>query len=146
MPFIQDAVCLDLFAGTGSLGFEALSRGAAFVQFVETNPKALRTLEQNLKSVGAAAEAQLAHQDALQFLVSQQKKHFDIVFLDPPFQNQLWQKSIDLLDQAQVLASDALIYVESPRETKICVPASWHEHRTLNAGKINATLYTYSEA
>jgi len=163
-PHLHNAQCLDLFAGTGALGLEALSRGAAHVQFVETHKPTFETLAANLRTLKAETnEYALEHGDALQFLKSlsgndlanntssqaepkfklnKQRPRFDIIFLDPPFQDNLWQQSLDLLVKATIVSSDALIYVERPRETKIKTPATWHEHRSLNAGTINATLYT----
>jgi len=141
-PYIHGARCLDLFAGTGSLGLEALSRGAQFVQFIDNNTQTLQALRGNLNKLNAApTEFQIDRHDALKYLPQLHTKSVDIVFLDPPFQSQLWQPSIDLLSASKALSNDAIIYVERPRETKINAPAHWHEHRTLNAGRINATLY-----
>ena len=158
MPFLHDARCLDLYAGTGALGLEALSRGASFVQFVERHKGTHRRLADNLRTLDAKpSEYAIQQSDALQFLESlssskyptnraetsatQNAKHYDIVFMDPPFQSNLWQQSVDLLAGSPVVSNDALIYVESPIETKIKIPPNWREHRSLNAGTINATLY-----
>ena len=150
---MQNARCLDLYAGTGALGLEALSRGAAFVQFVETNKAASSNLEKNLQTLAARKNEYALHQgDALRFLkglntepgtvkTDSNNRAFDIVFLDPPFQSDLWQESAALLAESSTVSSDALIYVERPRETKFTTPAGWREYRSLNAGAINATLY-----
>lgn len=152
MPHLHQARCLDLYAGTGALGLEALSRGAAFVQFIEAHSPTHHALKQNLLALDAdKTEYALTRNDALRVLSDLQNsdlqkngqnlKLFDLVFLDPPFQEDLWQKSVDLLASSPAISNDALIYVERPRETKINIPSTWHEHRSLNAGKINATLY-----
>lgn len=157
MPYLHQARCLDLYAGTGALGLEALSRGAAFVQFIESHAPTHQALKQNLLTLDAdKTEYVLTHNDALRVLSDLQNSDsknsdqnstlFDLVFLDPPFQENLWQKSMDLLASSPAISNDALIYVERPRETKINTPSIWREHRSLNAGKINATLYVLDKS
>ena len=81
---LNGAHVLDLFAGSGSLGIEALSRGAAHVTFVELGREAMATIEQNLRSLGCLAGAELAEQDALGYL-ERARGPFDLVFADPPY-------------------------------------------------------------
>ena len=154
MPHLANAHCLDLFAGSGALGMEALSREASFVQFVEEHHAASVSLSENLQSLNAEASEYSVHcGDAIRYLLSlstnsgaQKTRPFDIVFLDPPFERDLWQQSVDLLAASPMVSSDALIYVESPRETKAKIPQNWRTHRSLNAGSINATLYRLDPA
>ena len=154
MPHLANAHCLDLFAGSGALGMEALSREASFVQFVEEHHAASVSLSENLQSLNAEASEYSVHcGDAIRYLHSlstnsgaQKTRPFDIVFLDPPFERDLWQQSVDLLAASPMVSSDALIYVESPRETKAKIPQNWRTHRSLNAGSINATLYRLDPA
>lgn len=101
--------CLDLFAGTGVMGFEALSRGAAAVTLVEKSLAAYQALQQNKRALDAA-KAQLLNQDALQFLGSNKQK-FDLIFLDPPY-NLGWINKI-LPQLVAHLQKDGLIYVEA---------------------------------
>ncbi len=103
--------CLDLFAGSGALGFEALSRGAAAVTMVESNPAVYRVLLENAGLL-KADKAQLLRQDAMQFL-AQNQNCFDVVFLDPPFDQRWLSKVLPLL--ATHLADDGVIYAESER-------------------------------
>ncbi|WP_039915935.1 16S rRNA (guanine(966)-N(2))-methyltransferase RsmD [Cellvibrio mixtus] len=127
-PDIQDARCLDLFAGSGALGLEALSRGAAGCVFLERDPLAAKELEKNLRLLNATT-GKLLLQDALSWLKGIQGQQFDLVFIDPPFQLALWQHSFDLLEDGNFLAEGALVYVECPKNTIYQVPESWSIHK-----------------
>lgn len=111
-PWIAGASVLDLFAGSGAFGFEAVSRGAAKACLVEQNPVIATALEQ-LKTRLKAEEVAIHRRDARQFLRNMPQK-FDLVFVDPPFTEALLQPSLEAL-KAQGLASEALIYVEAQR-------------------------------
>lgn len=138
-PVISGARCLDLCAGTGALGIEALSRGATGVQFVERDAKAAQALRDNLarlKAQGgqvAAADAQLYLQGAAQ--------PFGLVFLDPPFAHDLWTPLAQRLEEGGWLTPSAWIYVESPRQTMPSLPANWMPHREGTAGDVRYALY-----
>lgn len=137
--------CLDLFAGTGALGLEALSRGAEFVQFIEKHQQAAHQLKDNLLNLKAPnASWQLHHGDTLQWLEQTKEKGFDLVFLDPPFAADLWQQTLDALINKQLLANEALIYVESPNETKIQAPSGFSIHKQLKAGSVDVQLYRFN--
>jgi len=101
--------CLDLFAGTGVMGFEALSRGALTATLVEKSTPAYKALIEN-KQLLKAEQASLRHQDALQFL-SQNSQKFNLIFLDPPYHMQLLDKVLPQL--LSHLYEDGLIYAES---------------------------------
>jgi 16S rRNA (guanine(966)-N(2))-methyltransferase RsmD len=101
--------CLDLFAGTGVMGFEALSRGAAAVTLVEKSTPAYKALMDN-KQLLKAEHASVRHQDALQFL-SQNPQKFNVIFLDPPYRLQWLDKILPLL--AEHLLADGVVYVEA---------------------------------
>lgn len=103
--------CLDLFAGSGALGFESLSRGAVAVTMVESNPAVYRALLDNAVLL-KADKAQILRQDAIQFL-EQNQSRFDVIFLDPPFDQRWLGKLLPLL--AAHLAGDGVIYAESER-------------------------------
>lgn len=138
-PMIDGARCLDLCAGTGALGIEALSRGAASVQFVECDAQAVRALRDNLgrlKAEGgrvAAAEAGIFLQGAAQPV--------DLVFLDPPFALDLWAGLTQRLEAGGWLALPAWIYVESPRASAPALPPNWQLHREGQAGEVRFALY-----
>lgn len=122
--------CLDLFAGSGAIGFEALSRGAASVVMVESNPAVHRALVENANLL-KADKAQVLRQDALQFL-AQNRKQFDVIFLDPPFDQQWLQKLLPLL--AQHLAEGGVIYAES--EKSLAGLADWQVIKHGKAGNV----------
>jgi len=113
-PHLAGARCLDLFAGTGALGLEALSRGAADVLFVETSAVAVRTLLKNIASL-QATNATVRRADAVNYLQHPGADQFEIVFLDPPFADDLHGDLCKLLDESTILAADALVYIEEDR-------------------------------
>ena len=138
-PVIDGARCLELCAGTGALGIEALSRGAAGVQFVERDARAAQALRDNLARLKAAG-GQVAAIDAQVYLQGAAQP-FGVVFLDPPFALELWTPLTRQLEQGGWLAPSAWIYVESPRQAAPVVPAHWVEHRQGAAGEVVYTLY-----
>jgi 16S rRNA (guanine966-N2)-methyltransferase len=113
-PRIQGARCLDLYAGTGALGLESLSRGAAIAVFVEVSRAGAQQLRRNIDLLNAG-NAMVLQQDALEYLHSYPEERFDIVFLDPPFAADLLDETCRLLVQKQLLAEGALIYIEQDR-------------------------------
>jgi 16S rRNA (guanine966-N2)-methyltransferase len=92
---IPDARVLDLFAGSGALGIEALSRGASEVDFVEASARSLTTLRENLRLVGAGAEATVHKGDALRFVATLRAHDFDLAFADPPYRLGLAEQIAD---------------------------------------------------
>lgn len=145
-PRIESARCLDLFAGSGALGLEALSRGAAQVIFVERNAGSVTALEQNLSVLAAPGHVKKA--DAFDFLQSS-KDTFDLVFLDPPFADGHLMPALKLLQERCLLASDALVYVEAARgELAGSLPPGWRLHKRGKAGQVEfglASIGTDSE-
>jgi 16S rRNA (guanine966-N2)-methyltransferase len=142
-PTIAGVWALDLCAGTGALGIEALSRGAATVQFVEPERAVADTLRGNLSRLKAEGAA-IAVTDAMHFLRSEPRP-FGLVFLDPPFAAQLWTPLARQLEQAGWLADAAQIYVESPRGQELVLPTNWVLHREGHAGEVRYALYRRSQ-
>ena len=141
-PRITGARCLDLFAGTGALGFEALSRGAAEVVFVEKSAKAIAALERNIRILDATA-AELHCGDARGYLRAAKKNQFDIVFLDPPFAADMLADLCRLLNETSVLARGALVYIEEDRSRpEVELPASWQVLKSKQAGNVRYSLVT----
>jgi 16S rRNA (guanine966-N2)-methyltransferase len=138
-PVIDGARCLDLCAGTGALGIEALSRGAAGVQFVERDARAAQALRDNLGRLKAGA-GQVAVMEAGLFLQGAAQSQ-DVVFLDPPFALELWPLLARQLEQGGWLAALAWIYVESPRGLAPALPPNWQLHREGQAGEVRFALY-----
>jgi 16S rRNA (guanine966-N2)-methyltransferase len=137
---VAGARCLDLFAGSGALGFEALSRGAAGVVFVERDRVAARELKTRLLEWGAGGAA-VEVADALHFLRGSAAP-FDIVFLDPPFTANLLPQAAALLEERGWLAADALIYIEqAARDEPPRLPQSWPLLKEKRAGEVRYHLY-----
>lgn len=139
-PVLGGAHCLDLCAGTGALGIEALSRGAASVQFVERDARSAQALRDNLARLGLGATGQVASVEAGAFLAAAPQRQ-DLVFLDPPFALELWSRFARQLEQGDWLAAQAWIYVESPRGGVLELPPTWHLHREGHAGEVRFALY-----
>jgi 16S rRNA (guanine966-N2)-methyltransferase len=140
---VAGARCLDLFAGSGALGLEALSRGAAHVTFVERDAVAARELQARLIE-WQAGSALVKQMDALHFL-GQPVQAFDIAFLDPPFASDLLARASRVLTQRQWLAPGALVYVEHPaRGGPPPVPPEWTLARAKQAGEVGYYLWAAS--
>lgn len=123
-PQLEGARCLDLFAGCGALGLEALSRGAASVTLVEKNKQAAELLR--MQATNMAANAFIEQADALVFLRQSSGERFDIVFLDPPYGSGLVEASGGLLEQYGWLNPNAYIYVETSLDEGVAVcPEGW---------------------
>ena len=113
-PCINDKTVLDLFAGTGSLGIEALSRGASDCVFVDANPKCIRIINDNLLHTKLASKAHVmncSYREAIDIL-KKQKKYFDIVFMDPPYNKNFIQESLKLLAYSGIITNGGLIIAE----------------------------------
>lgn len=140
-PVLPGMHCLDLFAGTGALGLEALSRGAASVCFVELNRQALRALEDSAAGLGCSPEeVAFICADALGYLAGSPRA-FDLVFLDPPFATVDMGHLCTLLDDGWLTAG-ALIYIERARSEKsVSLPPGWELLREKEAGRVRHALY-----
>lgn len=122
---IPGARCLDLFAGSGALGFEALSRGAESVVFVEQEPRACRSLDENIAHLGLTnAQAQVIAKDSIRFLdqLDHRTRPFDLIFLDPPFGSSLLQDCLNRVAQGQHLCHEGLVYYECAANTQLQHP------------------------
>ena len=166
-PYIPGSHCLDCFAGSGVLGLEALSRGAADVVFIENNRQSWENLKRNLDMLqqtdggDTADRASLYHEDAIRFLRSISRAsiadseskplrgdhpgsdltRFDLVFLDPPFHKNLLSQSCSLIDNSGCLAEDAIIYVEHAIDEDVEMPANWDCVKHKVAGQVAYKLY-----
>ena len=111
MPSIHKSVCLDLFAGSGSLGFEALSRGAKHCTFVEKSKLAFSQIKTTRTSLNAV-NSEVHNCDAIDFLSSVHNHNFNLVFLDPPFSDDYLISSIESIHEYQLVSSGGYIYIE----------------------------------
>ena len=143
MTRVQGRVCVDLFAGTGALGLEALSRGAARSVFVEQDAATVRHLRAQIKTLAAAAT--VAHADASAWLSRAQAREeapFHLVFLDPPYDKpELAQRCWEILQQQNLLAADALVYLEYDSGAQPSIPPRWQLAHKAQAGRSCAALY-----
>jgi len=140
-PDIQGAHCLDLFAGSGALGLEALSRGAASSLLLEKHAAAAQQLKNNLHLL-QADNGRVEQVDSLQWLAQQQAPQpFDIIFIDPPFALDLWEAIATALETGHWLSDVAIIYLEAPRDAQLQLPANWQLHRDKQAGQVSFRLY-----
>lgn len=105
---VVDAVFLDLFAGTGSVGIEALSRGAQRVVFVERSRRAIEAIKDNLRTTGLAEQAEVVRDDVFRFLARQPTEEFDLVYVAPPQYQGLWAKALLALDGKGFLTEGGL--------------------------------------
>jgi 16S rRNA (guanine966-N2)-methyltransferase len=139
---LPGARCLDLFAGSGALGLESLSRGAAHVTFVERDAAAVRELRSRLAEWGATG-GEVEQGDASRFLGGSAGSPFDIVFLDPPFESNLLTIVAELLEQGHWLAPNAAIYVEcAARNGLPPLPPTWAVMKAKQAGEVGYHLLT----
>jgi 16S rRNA (guanine966-N2)-methyltransferase len=139
-PRIHGARCLDLFAGTGALGLEALSRGARSAVFVEQSPVAVRQLRKNVDLLDAK-NARVLQKTASGYLREEQSDRFDIVFLDPPFAKDLLNETCRLLAQGNLLADGALVYLEMERsQQEPVLPNGWEVEKSKTAGNVRYML------
>jgi 16S rRNA (guanine966-N2)-methyltransferase len=142
-PSIIGARCLDLFAGSGALGLEAGSRGAASVVLVEREPVLATSLRANGVRLQVAVEVVCAEASAWLRSVP---RPFDLVFLDPPFADQRWPAISLQLEQGGWLADPAWIYVETPDRQDFDPPSGWRPYRETRVGAVRGRLYRRSVA
>ena len=148
-PQIRGARVLDLFAGSGALGLESLSRGAAHATFVDADARAVSALHERCMEWSSASReagtpvgsAEFHRADALAFLAGRPAAPFDIVFLDPPFGAGLWGKVASRLESGGWLAPEAFIYLEAPvGELPLGLPPTLQPWRDGKAGEVGYHL------
>jgi 16S rRNA (guanine(966)-N(2))-methyltransferase RsmD len=133
-------ICLDLFAGSGALGFEAASRGAQRVVLVESDAAAYRKLAENAALLGAD-KIEMKAADALEFLRSD-RGVYDVVFLDPPFRSDMLPAVLALLPSR--LASRAMVHIEVPLHQEANLPSGWQVWRAGRAGAVAHQLLKWN--
>lgn len=140
-PDIVNSRCLDLFAGSGALGFEAASRGADAVYMIEKDRAAIAMLNEN-KQVLQARQIEIRQSDACDYL-NRSDEVFDLVFIDPPFESNLIAQCCELLERGHRLSNHAKIYIECGRQNPLEVlPENWHCLKNKQAGQVKYQLYT----
>jgi 16S rRNA (guanine966-N2)-methyltransferase len=135
---VHGARCLDLFAGSGALGLEAASRGAAAVVLVDADPLVVRTLQEQVRVLDAR-QVRIVQASCERYLLGPAEP-FNLVFLDPPYRQGALPGCIELLEQRGWLAPDAWIYVEAERGLELPLPANWDHYRSKTAGQVGCHL------
>lgn len=144
MPYIVQSCCLDCFAGSGSLGFEALSRQANKVLFIELDKQVANQLKQNLQQL-KCINAEVLNQNTLQWLTATQSQpQFDVVFVDPPFNFNLAQQALDLLEQHHWLKDGAIVYVETEKDHVLQLDQNWNLLKEKITGQVHSRLYQFN--
>jgi len=137
---VENACCLDLFAGSGALGFEAVSRGASKVVMIDSDPVVIDSLKQNAKRLGAT-QIDLIQAHYSGFLGNRPGgQGFDLVFLDPPFHQALLQSACDLLAAGYWLKQGARIYLETGQSGLPALPSGWQVLKTARMGQSHGFL------
>ena len=143
-PIIDGAHVLDLFAGSGALGLEALSRGAAFATFVDSHKKVTQALQDHLVLLNAKDKAEVVSMDGVRFL-KQEAKVYNLVFLDPPYQLDFMAKVVPLLEENGWLADNAMLYLEiEKRQSLPELPDNWNMLKDKTAGEVSYFLFQRS--
>jgi 16S rRNA (guanine966-N2)-methyltransferase len=141
---VQDSWMLDLFAGTGSVGIEALSRGAAGALLVDSDPRAVATLHANLKATGMTGKAEVLRSDAFGLLGQAPRRKFDYVYIAPPQYHELWLRAVGMLDaHPGCLNPDAWVIAQiHPKEYRDLDLVHLHE---IDQRKYGSTLLVFYE-
>jgi len=138
MPYINDAVCLDLFAGSGAIGFEALSRGAKKVVMLDNNREVVSSLKESAEILNAD-NCEILYGEFPNRLPSFEREQFDIVFIDPPFNKNLIASVCEWINSTGILKSDALVYLEAEKELDpLPIPSHW---KIIKEGKTATIKY-----
>jgi len=140
---IQGETCLDLFAGSGALGFEALSRGASHVDFIEKNTLAVNSIRHNIQRLDAK-HGHVYCSDAFEWLdrFAPASEQYGLVFLDPPFKGEALARVIAKLESANLLRDGGLVYVEKEKQSiNDGLPDNWVEVKSKTAGTVQFGLY-----
>lgn len=118
-PYLTDCVFLDLFSGSGSIGIEALSRGAAFAAFSDTSKQAIDCIHANLKATHLLEKAVVMQKDAMSVIRAMEVtgKVFDLIFMDPPYDCELEKKVLEALESSNIIDKNTLIIVEASLKT-----------------------------
>ena len=138
---IEGRRVLDLFAGTGQLGIECLSRGAASAVFVDRRPDAVALIRENLKLCGLSDRARVTAGDSMEFLKSVREK-YDLIFLDPPYETELLETALAHIARHDLLSPHGIMVAEHPMDKHLpALAAPYYMGRTYRYGKIAVTLY-----
>lgn len=140
---IEGRQVLDLFAGTGQLGIECLSRGAAGAVFVDRDRDAVRIVKDNLKTCGM--KATVLQEDSISFLNHCGK--FDVIFIDPPYDSNLYESALKIINLVDILSEGGIIICEARREKVLPeMTEPYRKRKEYNYGKVKICIYTKEPA
>ncbi len=139
---IEGAHCLDLFAGSGALGFEAASRGAELVVMVDLNAATVRQLQKQTASL--ETERIIIWQGSAEAYLDKFQHQFDLVFLDPPFDSELMAQTLEALERSDNVDEATKIYIEYPKQAVPVLPDGWSFERQKTAGDVGYGLLVLS--
>ncbi len=146
---IVDASLLDLFAGSGSVGIEALSRGVGRVVFVDNDRNCIKIIKENLSNCGFVAGFEVFHNDVFRAvdLLSRHKESFDYIYVDPPFTNdKIFNEIMQVLGKASILASDGVLVIRTKKQKEMAVSYDrLLEYRISNYGESSLHYYRLTE-
>ncbi len=142
---IHDCICLDLFAGSGSLGIEAISRGSPKVIFVELNKKNYLSLSTNIKNLGIKDKCKIFFKDAFSWIKNYDLSEIDIIFLDPPFNKGYEIKILNQLLKKTNLKSSCKIYLEYSKYNDLKIPKEFNVIKQKDVGDVKALLLMKDE-
>lgn len=135
---------LDLFAGTGQLGIECLSRGAVFCDFVDASPRAASLVGKNIKICGLEAQSAI-HQTSFETFLGAARMPYGVIFLDPPYQTGMLEQALSRIAEIDIVSGNGIIVCESPAEDVLPeLSAPYEKGREYRYGKIKLTLYRRS--
>lgn len=137
--YIKNARCLDCFSGSGALGIEAISRHAAFATLLEIEKTTVSKLKKTIKELNIC-NLEIVHTNTLYWLKNNGHP-YDIVFIDPPYNQGLIEKTITLLDKNKWLKKNSLVYIEKEKKKSIKIPKNWTIYKKKNTSQIEYYLY-----
>lgn len=135
MPYIPADSCLDLFAGSGALGIEAMSRGVEGAVFVDANPKCISVIEQNVEKAKFRDRSEIHNCDFVSYLKTC-SKCFDLIFLDPPYKMGRLDEILTLINEGHILQKDGIILLETDEDTDVNHP-SFNVLKKKTYGRVN---------
>lgn len=136
---------LDLFAGTGQMGIEALSRGASHAVFCDAAPKALSVIRKNIAAARVEDRAEVIGADFVSALRRMQGRQFDVIFLDPPYGGKILNEALKFIELFDILCTDGIIVCESAVQDKIVCPDSLCIRKQYKYGAIRLTSMVHAD-
>jgi len=137
---LQGKVCLDMFAGTGSLGIEALSRGAKKTIFIESNKKNYLVLKKSISELNLENFSMILFKDGLSWMKENDLSEFDLILLDPPFNQNYEKKALEVINKSKNLKCSCKIYIEFSKFTNLDIPNSFKICKEKTIGDVKALL------